>query len=88
MRGEQSAVPKVRVEVETPTTNKNAMLNHLTDQIIGSKEKGVMKRRRINEELCLISQVETKSVDEAIKDNHWMKTIEEELQHIIKIDTW
>ena len=58
--------------------------NHPIDQIIGSKEKGVMTRRKINEELCLISQVEPKRVDEAIKDDHWIRAMEEELQQIIK----
>ena len=47
-----------------------------------------MTRRRINEELCLISQVEPKSADEAIKDDHWMKTMKESLEQIIKNDTW
>ena len=67
IREEQSTIPKIRIEFVTPTTNRNMIKNHPVDQIIGSKEKGVMTRSRINEELCLISQVEPKSVDEAIK---------------------
>ena len=47
-----------------------------------------MTRRKINEELCLISQVEPKSTNEEIKDDHWIKAMEEELQQIIKNDTW
>ena len=47
-----------------------------------------MTRRKINEEICLISQVELKSIDEAIKDDHWIKAMEEDLQQIIKNDTW
>ena len=47
-----------------------------------------MTRSRVNEELCLIYQVEPNSVDEAIKDDHWIKAMEEELQQIIKNDTW
>ena len=47
-----------------------------------------MKRSRINEELCLISQVEPKSVDEGTKDDHWMKAMKEEHNKIIKNDTW
>ena len=47
-----------------------------------------MTRRRINEELCLISQVETKSKNEVIKDDNWMKAMEEEIKMIIKNDTW
>ena len=62
--------------------------NHPIDQIIGSKEKRVMTRRKINEELCLISQVEPKSIDESTKDDHLMKEIKEELQKIIKNYTW
>ena len=62
--------------------------NHPADQKIGSKERGVMTRSRINEALCLISQVEPKSVEEAIKDDQWIKAMEEELQQIIKNDTW
>ena len=34
--------------------------NNPTNKIIGHKDKGVMTRSRINEELCLISQVEPK----------------------------
>ena len=51
------------------------MRNHPTDQIIGSKEKGVMTRSRINEELCLISQVEPKNVDETCKDYYWKQAM-------------
>ena len=47
-----------------------------------------MIRSRINEELCLISQVEPKSVDEDTKDNHWMKEMKEELDQITKNDMW
>ena len=88
IREEQSAVCQIRIEATVPTPNKNLIRNHSTDQIIGSKEKGVMTRRKINEEICLISQVEPKSIDEAIKYDHWIKAMEEELQEIIKIDTW
>ena len=42
-----------------------------------------MKRSRVNEELCLISQVEPKNVDEACKDEHWKKTMKEELHQIV-----
>ena len=61
---------------------------HPIDQIIGSKEKGVMTRSIINEELSLISQVEPKSSNEVVKDDHLMKAMREELNQIIKNDTW
>ena len=57
IREEYSLVPEIRIEVVTPTTNRNMIRNHPVDQIIGCKEKGIMRRSRINEELCLIPQV-------------------------------
>ena len=77
IRGEQSVVPEIRVEAATPTTNRNLIENHPIAQIIGRKEKGVMTRSIINEELCLISQVEPRSVDEEIKDNYWKEEMKE-----------
>ena len=44
--------------------------NHLANHIIGREEKGLMKRKRVHEEICLISQVEAKSANEACKDDH------------------
>ena len=55
-REEQNIVPKIRIEVATPTPNKNLIRNYPTEQIIGSKDKGVMTRRKINEELCFSSR--------------------------------
>ena len=45
--------------------------NHPFEKIIKNKDKDVMTRSRVNEELCLISQVEPKNVDEACKVDHW-----------------
>ena len=78
---------EIRVEIATPTPNRNLIRNHPTDQIIGSKEKGVM-RSIINEELCLISQVEPRRPNEAIKDDYWKEAMKDELQQIIKNNTW
>ena len=88
MRENQNVVPKIRIEPATPTPNRNLIRNHPADQIIGSKIKGALTRSKINEELCLISQVEPRSIDEAIKDDHWIRKMKEELQQIIKNDTW
>ena len=46
-----------------------------------------MTRNRVHEKLCLISQVEPKSVDEACKDDHWIEAIKEELDQIVKNET-
>ena len=80
-RKEQSLEPLVepRVEIETPTLGKNMIKNHPSKKIIERKNKGVMTRRKVNEELCLISQVEPNNGDEACKDDYWKKTMKEEL---------
>ena len=61
-----------------PTPNRNLTKNHPANQIIGSKEKGVRTRNKLHEKLYFISQVEPMSVDEACKDNHWIKEMKEE----------
>ena len=88
-RGERSEPrEELRVELETSTSNMNLTKNHPPVQIIGSKHKGVMTRNRVNEELCLNSQVEPKSTDEVCKDDHWMQGMKEELDQIVKNETW
>ena len=62
--------------------------NHPPEQIIRSRDKGVMIRSRVNEELCLTSQVEPKNVDEACKGDHWKQAMKEELDQIVKNETW
>ena len=62
--------------------------NHPPEQIIEIRDKGVMKRSRINEELCLISQVEPKNADQACKDDYWKQAMKEELDQIVKNETW
>ena len=52
IRGEESIVPEIRLEVATPIVNTNMTRNHPIDQIIGSKDKGVMIRSKVNEEIC------------------------------------
>ena len=77
-----------RVEIATPTSGKNMIKNHPSEQIIRSKDKGVMTRSRVNEELCLISQVGHKNADEPCKDDYWKQTMKEELDWILKNETW
>ena len=74
-RQEQSLESSVepRVEIETPTSGKNMINNHPSEQII---------KRRVNEELCLISQVEPKNADEACKDDCLKQAMKEELDQI------
>ena len=73
---------EIRFEMKTPTSKKNMKKNNPPEKIIGSKDKGVMTSNRVNEELCLIYQVELKGVDEAYKDDHWIQAMKEELDQI------
>ena len=47
-----------------------------------------MKRRKINEGLCLISQFEPNNVDEACKYDYWKQPMKEELDQIVKNEPW
>jgi hypothetical protein len=65
---------------ENPKTPRNVILNHFEDKIKGDKKKGVQTRRRIAKEYFLISQIEPKNVNKAFEDEHWVKSMEEELK--------
>lgn len=45
-------------------------LNHNPEQIIGDKDVGVLTRRRIRENSCMISTIEPRSAKEAFGDDH------------------
>ena len=47
-----------------------------------------MTRSIINEELCLISQVEPENANETCKDDYWKQAMKEELDQIVKNETW
>ena len=79
---------EIRIEMSTPTPNNFFTRNHPPEQIIGSKDKGVMTRNIVNEEICLISQVVPKRTDEACKYDHCIQEMKEELDQIVKNDTW
>ena len=47
-----------------------------------------MTRNKVHDELCFISQVEPKNLDEAYKDDHWSQEMKEQLDQIMKNETW
>lgn len=63
-------------------------LNHDPRQIIGDKDAGILTRRKVRENSCMISEFEPKSFKEAHKDEDQIKTMEEELDQIEKNGTW
>ena len=76
------------------TPNQQVQRNHPLEQIIGDRSNGVKTRRRKQVQtleqvhLSLLSIVEPRNVEEAKRDKHWIKEMEEELSQIEKNDTW
>ncbi|KAK2363219.1 hypothetical protein QL285_088223 [Trifolium repens] len=64
---------------------------HPQDQIIGETADGIRTRRsfQVNENvLAMISQIEPKSIDEAIIDESWIEAMKEELLQFEKNEVW
>ena len=80
--------PLATKTVQGRRTNKTWTSAHRGDQIIGDPSAGVTTRRRMVGATTLLSQVEPKSVEEAIQDKAWVKAINEELDQIEKNDIW
>ena len=76
------------------TPRKRIQKNHPEEQIIGDINAGVGTRRRrqestsTHEHVSLLSLIEPKNIEEAIKDEYWMKAMNEELSQIEKNKTW
>jgi FtsZ-interacting cell division protein YlmF len=78
------------------TSNSSSRItqkNHPKSQIIGEKDKGVQTRRKIiknteQSHIAFISMLEPKNFNEASKDDHWVKEMNDELDHIEKNNTW
>jgi hypothetical protein len=78
------------------TTNSSSKIiqkNHPTNQIIGGKDKGVQTRRKLiknieKSHMAFISLMEPKNFNEANKDDHWVKEMNEELDQIEKNNMW
>ncbi|GAU24551.1 hypothetical protein TSUD_148920 [Trifolium subterraneum] len=64
---------------------------HPPDQIIGNTEDGVRTRKALQDvetNLGLISQIEPRSINEAIIDESWIEAIKEELHQFEKNEVW
>lgn len=73
--------------IEKSVIPRYVKLNHLAYQIIGDKNIGVQTRRKIRESSCLIPTIESKTVRESLKDDDWIKAMNEELDQIEKNNT-
>ena len=66
---------------------------HPASQIIGEKDKGVQTRRKLirnteQSHIAFVSMLEPESFNEASKDDHWVKAMNDELDQIEKKNTW
>ena len=61
------------------------------DNIIGQVQKGVTTRRSINhfcEHMTFVSQVEPKSMSEALEDSNWINVMHKELNQFARHEVW
>jgi len=61
------------------------------DNIIAQVQKGVTTRRSMNhfcKHMALVSQVEPKSVGEALEDSNWINSMHEELNQFARNEVW
>ena len=70
----------------TMTPNRYISRHHLVELGIGSLDRGAMTRKKVH--LCLISQIEPKSTNEACEDENWINALKEELDQIDKNKRW
>jgi len=63
--------------------------HHPQEQIIGETANGVRTRRSFqSNDMAMISQIETKSIKEAIIDESWVEAMKEELFQFDKNQVW
>ena len=91
---EDQAQPKDK-SVETPSQELprtwKVVVNHPQEQIIGDTGDRVRTRRsfQVNENnLAMISQIEPKTIDEAIVDESWIEAMKEELMQFERNEVW
>ena len=71
-----------------PRLSKYVRRHHPTKQIIGKKDARLMTRKRLRNESCLLRKKEPKIVKDALEDDDWWKSMEEEIEQIEKNKTW
>ena len=64
---------------------------HPADQVIGEINEGVRTRSRRHNEtnfVCFTSSFEPKKVEEALTDEHWIGSMQDELLEFTRNDVW
>eukprot|EP00253_Pinus_taeda_P007263 PITA_07263 len=88
---QKNEAPEEEITVEENTLSRYVQKNHLETQILGEKGVGVQTERTITQAssyLALLSSSKPQNVDEACRDECWVKAMNEELEQIGKNNTW
>eukprot|EP00253_Pinus_taeda_P001674 PITA_01674 len=88
---ETNEAPEEEITIEEKTPSSYVQKSHPETQILREKEAGVQIRRTIIEtssSLALLSSTKPQNVNEACKDECWVKAMNEELEQIEKNNTW
>ncbi|GJR60201.1 retrovirus-related pol polyprotein from transposon TNT 1-94 [Tanacetum coccineum] len=64
--------------------------NHPLDQVIGNLNQRTLRSQAQNHSnfFCVISTIEPKNINEALKDESWIVAIQEELNQFVANDVW
>ena len=63
-------------------------LNHSISQIIEDMYTWIQTRRKVRQRTCLVSYCKPRIVNEAYKNDYWIKVVKEELDQIEKSYIW
>ncbi len=74
--------------IKEPILEKYIKRHHAFEKIIGDKEFGVMTRKRLRSETCLLCDFEPKSVKDALEDKDLIQAMNEEIVQIEKNKIW
>ena len=78
---------------KTKSPSRIVQKNHLENQIIGDKDKGVQTRRKLikaseQSSIAFLYMMEPKNFEESNKDEDWIKPMNKEIDQIEKNNTW
>ncbi|PNX59653.1 hypothetical protein L195_g059794, partial [Trifolium pratense] len=88
---QKKKINEIEESSQAPPRSWKMVNYHPQDQIIGSTADGVRTRRAAqNKEnnLAMISQIEPKSINEAIIDESWINAMKEELLQFERNEVW
>eukprot|EP00253_Pinus_taeda_P031152 PITA_31152 len=88
---ETNEAPEEEITIEEKTLTRYAQKNHPETQILGEKGAGVQTRRTIvkaSSYLALLTSIKPQNLNEACRDECWVKAMNEELEKIEKNNTW